>query len=204
MNIQFGKYRNKSYKFILDLEPTYIYWLLKQSWFSCNHIKDFNYCEDLVKNNKIKYNKNFIIYTDGSCPNNGKFKSGAGIGIHFSEKNKIKFTDISQKLNVKKPTNNIAELIAIKKAIELTKNIKNVKIYTDSKYSINVLTKWYKCWLDKGILDSKKNIDIISKIYNLYIKTNVELIHIRAHTGKQDEHSIGNMIADRLATSSLL
>ena len=55
MNIQFGKYRNKPYKFILDLEPTYIDWLLKQPWFSSNYLDHYEHCKHLLKNNIIDY-----------------------------------------------------------------------------------------------------------------------------------------------------
>lgn len=203
MKIQFGKYRNKPYKFILDLEPTYINWLLKQPWFSSNYVEHYEHCEYLLKTNIIDYNDDIIVYTDGSCPNNGKQDSDGGIGIHFSEKNKIKFKDVSEKLCIKSSTNNIAELCAIQRAIEITMGYDNVKLYTDSKYSINVITKWYDIWIRKGLLKHKKNIDMIQNICQLYKQSNVELIHVRAHTGKMDEHSIGNMIADRLAGDSL-
>jgi ribonuclease HI len=203
MIIQFGKYRNKTYKYILDTEPTYLNWLLNQHWFSKNYINDYDHCKNIISKNIINYNKEFIIYTDGSCPNNGKCNSEGGIGIHFSTKNKIKLQDISEKLHIQQTTNNITELLAIKKALELTNNIKNVKLYTDSKYSINVITKWYDIWIRKGLLKNKKNIDIIQCICELYKQCDVELIHVKAHTGNLDEHSIGNMIADRLAVDSL-
>ena len=32
-------------------------------------------------------------------------------------------------------------------------------------------------------------------------KDNIELEHIRAHTGKKDIHSVGNVIADKLAVN---
>ena len=151
----------------------------------------------------IDNNKDFIIYTDGACRNNGKKNMPGGIGIHFSHKNIMKMDDISEKLEIESSTNNIAELMAIKRAMELTKEIYNVKIYTDSTYSINVITKWYDMWIDKGTIGEKKNIDIIKPICDMYKEKKVDLIHVKAHTGNLDEHSIGNMIADRLATESL-
>lgn len=201
--MSFGKYKNKSYEYIYDLEPSYIKWLLNKDWFQINHKDNYNYCINIIKNHKINYNKNFIVYTDGSCPNNGTINAIGKIGVHFSCKNKIKLNDISEILNINMITNNLTELLAIKKAMLVTKNIKNVKIYTDSKYSINVITKWYDKWIENGLLKTKKNIDIIEPICKLYKNVNVELIHIRAHTGKRDEHSIGNMIADRLANIPL-
>ena len=203
MNITFGKYRNKSYKYILNLEPSYLKWVLNQSWFKINHFNHYEYCRYIMEIHKIDMNKHFILYTDGACRNNGKKNMPGGIGIHFSHKNIMKMDDISEKLNIKNSTNNIAELMAIKRAMELTKEIYNVKIYTDSTYSINVITKWYDMWIDKGTIHQKKNIDIIKSICEMYKEKKVDLIHVKAHTGNLDEHSIGNMIADRLATESL-
>ena len=59
----------------------------------------------------------FIVYTDGACPNNGNSKARSSIGVHFSEKNSIKIEDVSKLLNVPNPTNNVAELTAIKEAL---------------------------------------------------------------------------------------
>ena len=38
------------------------------------------------------------IYTDGACSGNGYKSAKAGIGIHFSKRNKIKFDDVSEPL----------------------------------------------------------------------------------------------------------
>lgn len=202
MNIEFGKYRNQSYETIWNIEPSYILWLLKQPWFKVRHKPHYDYCERV---SKIKHtpNKHLLVYTDGSCSNNGKKNSKGGLGIHFSEKNKHYFPDVSESIQRQDITNNIAELMAIQKALEITRGIKDVKIYTDSKYSLNVITKWYGIWLKKGLCKNKKNLDLIGTIYDMYNQSDAELIHVRAHTGNTDEHSIGNMIADRLATDSL-
>ena len=76
-----------------------------------------------------------------------------GIGIHFSEKNPIKLKDVSKKLKVKTATNNVAELTAIETAINMVidNNYTKYKIelYTDSRYSIDCIEKWYKMWVKK-------------------------------------------------------
>ena len=41
------------------------------------------------------------------------------------------------------------------------------------------------------------------KINNMYQILDVEFIHIRAHTGSNDIHSLGNEMADKLAVESL-
>tara|TARA_Y100000768_G_scaffold388603_1_gene385528 strand:- start:2537 stop:3070 length:534 start_codon:yes stop_codon:yes gene_type:complete len=144
------------------------------------------------------------IYTDGACSNNGKSTAKAGIGVYSKDK-----LNISERI-VGKQTNQRAELYAILKALK-TINIgsyNRITIYTDSQYSIDCLTKWVKNWTKNGWKDKKnndvKNKDIIKPLYSILSgNANIILIHIRAHTGKTDEHSIGNSIADKLACNSL-
>ena len=148
----------------------------------------------------------FIIYTDGACIHNGKINAKCSIGIHFSENNSIQLKDISRKLNVPKATNNIAELTAILEALKSVNENKiycHIVIYSDSEYCINILKNWYPNWFKKGIVEKKKNHKLITELYNLYKQMNVSLIHIRAHTGLNDEHSLGNEKADQLATFAL-
>ena len=54
-------------------------------------------------------------------------------------------------------------------------------------------------WIRNDLLKNKKNLDLIKETYNIYKTINVELFLIKAHTNKQDDHSIGNRIADQLA-----
>ena len=160
----------------------------------------------------MEYKHNtFKIYTDGACVNNGKPNARCSIGIHFSNNNVLNMIDISRVLQVSKSTNNVAELTAIHEAIKqyATTNLcMPLQIYSDSQYSINCITKWYPSWVKKKCVDEKQNNKLIKAIYEDYcnIKNKVEdiqLIHIKAHTGLNDEHSIGNSIADKLATDAL-
>lgn len=148
--------------------------------------------------------EDLIIYTDGACSNNGKSTAKAGIGVYSKDKLKI-----SERI-VGKQTNQRAELYAILRALTIVNISKynRITIYTDSQYSIDCLTKWIKQWIKNGWKDKKnhdvKNKDIIKPIYSiLSCNANIILTHIRAHTGKTDEHSVGNSIADKLACNSL-
>lgn len=161
-----------------------------------DYIEQIDYTEQINK-------ENMYIYTDGSCINNGYKNAKAGIGIYFGENDQRnisdKFTD--------NPSNQRAELYAIIKAILLLKtqeiNTKNIIIYTDSMYSINCIKKWSKNWIKNGWQTKNKkpvkNQDLIKLAYNLVHKNKIFLKHIKAHTYKNDEHSIGNSIADKLA-----
>ena len=93
--------------------------------------------------------------------------------------------------------------IAIQKCIEYNVTIPII-IFTDSEYSIKCIKYWYPQWVKKNDLAKKKNTDILGRIHRS-IPDNLEFIHIRAQhdTKLQDEHSIGNQIADRLAVEGI-
>lgn len=207
MNLSFGKYKDKSCNEIFTKDKHYIIWLCDQSWFKEQHNELYNYCMNIKNSEKIKKNDNvFIIYTDGACSNNGMKNPKCSIGVHFSEKNKIKLGDVSERLFVEDPSNNVAELYAILRSFEMVKenNIKiSVKLYTDSSYCYKIINEWYDKWIKNNLLDNKKNLDIIERIMKLYKTMDIKLFHVKAHTKNLDEHSIGNRIADQLAKNAL-
>jgi len=137
----------------------------------------------------------FYIFTDGSALNNSS-TSFAGCAVYFPNINKI----FSKSL---KGTNNIAELSAIEYALwyvnkhillKIESTYKTMQLFTDSEYSINVIT---------GKKNSEKNKDIIFKCQTLYKNINskikLEFVHIDAHSNKQDFIHKCNDIVDKLA-----
>jgi len=147
------------------------------------------------------------IYTDGSLVK----KDGniyCGYGIYFPNN---EYKPISRPFTHEPITNNRAELYAILKSIVLAniinldriKNsepeIKVVRIYSDSEYSVKTFNVWLPSW--KKNKKEYKNPDIINEIDTLMeiAPFKVKFIHIRAHTGKTDVHSISNDIVDKLA-----
>jgi ribonuclease HI len=142
------------------------------------------------------------IYTDGACSKNGYKNAAAGIGIYFGYQDP---RNVSQRIEGKQ-TNNTAELGAILHLYTiLEEDIKagnQIGIVTDSIYAIRCCTTYGKKCADKEWKDIP-NKDMVKKAYELYSGTNVEFIHVMAHTGNTDVHSLGNKEADRLATSSL-
>ena len=148
------------------------------------------------------------IYTDGATSNNQseKLRRG-GIGVYFGNNDK---RNISMEIK-ENPTNQRMELFACIKALEVC-NENNINIYTDSKYTINCITKWYDNWKNNNWKTSKgtdvKNLDLIKKLYDLFKSKNVEFYHVKAHQKTPNDkikynHWYGNKMADYLATSSI-
>jgi len=162
--------------------------------------------KDLIEDEEENENEKIFIYTDGSCIRFKNNISKAGFGIYIPEKN-IK---VSSPLLNQKITNNRAELTAIIDSIKyLDENDlkKKICIFTDSQYSIYIFTgtgeRYEKNDYKNNGVDVP-NIDLIKKILELKRSHNIVLLKVRAHTEKQDKHSIGNKIADKLANDGAL
>ena len=173
----------------------------------------------LIINDSVKtfVSDDIIVFTDGSTFNNqakDKSKARAGVGVFFGDKDK---RNISFSLNGTKfkKTNQVAEILAIIMAIETlirTQLIgkKNIVIYSDSMYCINIITKWAKNWEknDWKKSNNKKveNLTLVKKMYYLAKNLNVRMVHVRAHKTEPSKDSseyfkwYGDMMADKLAT----
>jgi ribonuclease HI len=146
----------------------------------------------------------FYIYTDGACINNGKPDAMAGIGIYFGEDDP---RNISQALHHdEKQTNNVAELTALKTALDLTAaDERHIMIVSDSQYAISCATSYgAKCAMENWSRDIP-NRELVKQVYELYRtrRHKVRLMHIMAHTGAEDVHSLGNAAADKLANTAV-
>lgn len=149
-----------------------------------------------------------VVYTDGSCSGNGTRHAVGGIGIHFPNG---ELKDVSKMYTSNICTNQRTELYAIlialryiKKNFDLHKY--TVIIKTDSEYSINCITKWVYGWLKNNWMTKNNtnvmNRDYIERIFKYYDSYNVQFEHVVAHTGADDEDSLGNARADELATKA--
>ena len=128
-----------------------------------------------------------IIHTDGACSGN---PGPAGIGVFF-ERPDGEILEHSEFIG--EGTNNIAELTAILRALEMLRPDEqdaHVLLYTDSGWSLGVLVGGWK---------AKANLELITAIKERMLTTpDVELLKVRGHAG----HS-GNEEADALATMAV-
>ena len=157
--------------------------------------------EKYINNRNIKVMK---VFTDGACSNNGKINAIAGIGIYLGENDK---RNISKIINGKQ-TNNTAELCAVIEVFDILKeeikDNREIIIYSDSQYVINCCGNFGQ-ESEKNEWKTKKgdyipNYELVKNIYELF-KNNkyVKIEYIKAHTNNNDELSIGNNEADKLA-----
>jgi ribonuclease HI len=145
------------------------------------------------------------IFTDGSYVKKTNY---CGYGVLFPNE---EFKNMSKIFTHTPLTNQRAELYAIYKGIKVVNkkdNKLNIKIYTDSEYSIKSLTIWIKGWKNNNWKSSTgkdvMNQDLIKKLDDL-IQSHlgkIEFKHVRSHTGKKDFESINNDKVDNLAKNA--
>lgn len=146
------------------------------------------------------------VYTDGACSRNGQKGAKAGLGVYFAEND---CRNCSERI-IGKQTNNTAEVKAILKAGEiLNREILagfTVNIYSDSEYAMRCCGD-YGEKLEKLNWNKKKpipNVELVKEAYYTFKNCpNVLFHYIAAHTGKEDQHSLGNEGADLLANLAI-
>lgn len=128
-----------------------------------------------------------VIHTDGACSGN---PGPAGIGV-LLERPDGEVIEHSEFIG--EGTNNIAELTAILRALEMLKPEEHgahVLLYTDSAWSLGVLVGGWK---------AKVNVELIAAIKDrMTTMPDVELLKVKGHAGQG-----GNEEADGLATMAV-
>ena len=103
----------------------------------------------------------------------------------------------------KETTNNIMELTAVIKALELVKYPCKIKVYSDSAYVVNgFLQGWIYNWIKKGwkTADGKpvKNKELWEALYNFTKIHEIEFIKVKGHADNEF-----NNRCDELATGEI-
>lgn len=128
-------------------------------------------------------------YTDGSCePNPGT----GGFAV-------IKDMQVCHLGGEDNTTNIRMEGFALMAALYDAAG-REVEIYTDSEFWINVITKWSLGWEAKGWKKAGgeiKNLDIVREVCPLYRKSRAKLIWVRGHNNDP-----GNEMADHWANEA--
>jgi len=126
------------------------------------------------------------LWTDGACSGN---PGPMGIGVVVVDGGKRR--ELGEYLGI--GTNNIAELTAIDRALDLAggdASTKHLRIHTDSAYSIGVLSKGWK---------AKANQELIARMRKrLATLPNVTFVKVAGHAGIPD-----NERCDELATEAI-
>jgi ribonuclease HI len=135
------------------------------------------------------------IYTDGACSGNpGPGGWGAVLRYHGVEK------ELSG--SERATTNNRMELFAAIAALEALKRPCPVRLYSDSQYLRDGISKWIHGWKARGwrTADKKpvKNVDLWQRLEAAAAPHQVEWVWVRGHAGHPE-----NERADALARAAI-
>lgn len=140
--------------------------------------------------------KNIEIYTDGACSGN---PGPGGWGAV------LKYNNFQKQISgaESNTTNNRMEITALIKALEMLKEPCKIKVYTDSRYVCDSMTKgWAISWEKRGWKKSDGkpalNSDLWKKLINLSQIHSLEFTWIKGHAGHPE-----NELCDKLATSAI-
>lgn len=150
------------------------------------------------------------VFTDGACSNNGRPNAKAGYAVWFPDHRCLSMS--SRVPGGEAQTNQRAELSAIHRAVVILDDRghhdEDLVVYTDSEYSINCLTKWLPGWISRGWKTSAGgdvlHRDLIEDVTVRLAKfKSHRFVHVRAHTGNEDDLSKNNDIVDRMARGTI-
>ena len=135
--------------------------------------------------------KTVTIYTDGACSGNPGPGGWGAVLLYGEHKKELSGGDDNT-------TNNRMELMAAIQGLEALKRPCHVRLFTDSVYVKDGVTKWIHGWKKNGwkTADKKpvKNADLWQALDEQVNRHQVEWQWVRGHTGHP-----GNEKADQLA-----
>ncbi len=132
-----------------------------------------------------------VIYTDGACSGNPG-PGGWGAVLNYRGR--------CREIHGGDPetTNNRMELTAAIKALETLTRPVRARLYTDSKYLKDGITRWIHAWKENGWKTSNrkpvKNVDLWRRLDDLLVRHDVEWHWVKGHAGHPE-----NERADALA-----
>jgi len=136
-----------------------------------------------------------VVYTDGACSGNPG-PGGWGAILQFGDKEK----EISG--GEKNTTNNRMELMAAISALNTLKRSCPVKVYTDSSYVKDGITKWIHGWKKNGWKTAArkpvKNAELWQQLLDALASHEVEWHWVKGHAGHPE-----NERADELARKGM-
>lgn len=143
------------------------------------------------------------VFLDGSAIGNGKKSVKAGYAAVFPDHPALTLHEHLPWNAGVPPSNNRAEYMALIRAHEVAPPGQPLNAYTDSMLLVKTVTQWLPMWKRKGWMKADGqpvlNLDLVQRLDTLKRERPLTIHHVRAHTGKQDYHSIWNAKADELA-----
>jgi ribonuclease HI len=135
------------------------------------------------------------IYTDGACSGNpGPGGWGALLRYGAAEKELAGGEGLT--------TNNRMELMGAISALEALKKPARVKLYTDSIYVKDGITKWLKGWKAKGWLTADKrpvkNVELWQRLEAAAHIHQIDWLWVKGHSGHPENERVDQLARDEI------
>ena len=135
------------------------------------------------------------IYSDGACSGNPGPGGWGALLIHEKGQKELKG-------GARQTTNNRMEMTAVIEALSALKRPCRVKLYTDSRYLKDGITKWLAGWKAKGWKTANKkpvkNVDLWQSLEKAASRHEIDWRWVKGHAGDP-----GNERADLLANEGM-
>ena len=130
-------------------------------------------------NNITEKLRQVIMYTDGSCLNNGNNGTGGYCALlQTPDKSKSKIVKGSR-LDT---TNNRMEITAIIEGLKAIKKPSKVTVYSDSNITVRAINEWLEGWIKKNFR-KVANVDLWREYLEVSAQHKVKAIWVKAHSG---------------------
>ncbi len=144
--------------------------------------------------------KQVEIYTDGACSGNpGPGGWGALLRYNGHEK------ELSG--SEAHTTNNRMELLAVIFALEALSQPCEVRVYSDSKYVCDGITRWLPGWRQRGWKTANrkpvKNVDLWQRLDSLAGGHSVQWLWVKGHSGHPENERVDQLAREAIDRSAI-
>lgn len=139
--------------------------------------------------------KEVVMFTDGSCLDNGRNGTGGYCALLQTPNKKHQKIIKGSELDT---TNNRMEITAILEGLKAIKKPSKVTVYSDSNITVRAINEWLEGWVRKNFR-KVANVDLWREYIEVSAKHEVNAIWVKAHSGIYE-----NELVDDIARSEAM
>lgn len=141
-----------------------------------------------MNTNKQQF-KQVIMYTDGSCLDNGNNGTGGYCAL-LQTPNKTAEKIIRG--SVSDTTNNRMEMTAIIEGIKAIKKPSEVTIYSDFNITVRAINEWLEGWQRKNF-KKVANVDLWREYLEVSEQHHIKAVWVKAHSGHPENELVDDI-----------
>ena len=146
-------------------------------------------------NNNQTQLKEVVMFTDGSCLDNGRNGTGGYCALLQTPNKKHQKIIKGSELDT---TNNRMEITAIIEGLKAIKKPSKVTVYSDSNITVRAINEWLEGWIRKNFR-KVANVDLWKEYLEVSAQHQVKAIWVKAHSGIYE-----NELVDDIARSEAM